>query len=339
MAKYLNFDLGKKSRQWAYSMGLIPGIITIWGNLEGGWFTSFNIFYSLGLLGILDQIFGEDHSNEEVDSRIPKIWIWMHFAVHTIAMITLFYQIHEFNLMGWEMWMAVFSTGLLGGSSAVVVAHEMVHKASPWYRYPGQFLLLSVGNPYFYVHHLRIHHKDVATQNDAVTARKGETIYQFLVRAIYQQHIQAWKSERSRLKKRSVWQKIFSNIQVRNYVFLLLTSLILWQWDVEVLKAWWVLSVFAAILLEYVNYIEHYGLERDPATPVGEEHSWNTQRIVSRYLLLDLPRHSHHHLHANLDYYKLKEMPKERVLPGGYASLIMPVFSVVIWFKMINHRL
>lgn len=334
----LNHDFNKKSRQWPYAMGLIPGILAIMGNLMGGWYTWLNFIYSLGLLGILDQILGEDHSNEPVESNFPKIWIWLHVFIHCIAMITLFREIHLHHLQGTDIWMAVLSTGLQGGSSAVVVAHEMIHKASPCYRIPGQWLLLSVGNPYFYVHHLRIHHRDVATANDAVTARKGETIYQFLIRAIYQQHIQAWQSEQGRLKKSSTWKRWYNNIQLRNYGFMLAITLLLWRWDTTLMQAWWLLAIFASVLLEYVNYIEHYGLVRDPSSPVGAEHSWNTQRIISRYLLLDLPRHSHHHLHANLDFYKLEEMPKERVLPGGYASLIMPVFSVYFWFKKMNHR-
>ena len=50
-------------------------------------------------------------------------------------------------------------------------------------------------------------------------------------------------------------------------------------------------------LLEVVNYMEHYGIVRDPARPVQPRHSWNTNRRISSWTLFNLTRHSHHHAH------------------------------------------
>ena len=54
------------------------------------------------------------------------------------------------------------------------------------------------------------------------------------------------------------------------------------------------------ILLETINYIEHYGLVRKKDSrgiyePITEMHSWNS---CSSVLLFRIQRHSDHHMHA-----------------------------------------
>ncbi len=327
-----------KRNLW-YSIGLVPAALCVFGNLLGGWWTTSNFIYSLIILGLLDFVLGEDASNETEDSPLPELWLILHTVFHISALLTLFIGIQQGIIIDNFIIWAALSTGFQAGSSAVVVAHECIHKANPWYRNTGIWLLRSVGNVYFYVHHLRVHHRDVATSNDAVTAKKGEWIYTFIVRAIIQQHIQAWQQEKFRLRKATIWNKMISNIQIQNYVWLLIIGLGLYTLNPLFAGAWLLVLLMSAVLLEYVNYIEHYGLLRLNGEPVGVEHSWNTQRLVSRFLLLDLPRHSHHHIHANLSYHKLESLPKERILPGGYASLIFPVFLPFWWFSMIHPRL
>ncbi len=322
-----------------YSIGLIPAVLCIVGNLLGGWYSAANFIYSLVVLGLLDLIMGEDDSNAIGDSALPNLWLGLHCLLHGISLFTLFYGIQVGILEQKFILWAALSVGFQSGSSAVVVAHECIHKANPWFRNSGIWLLRSVGNVYFYVHHLRVHHRDVATENDAVTARRGESIYRFIVRAIVQQHMQAWDQEKFRLRNTHGIRKYLDNIQVRNYAIFGLALVCLYLMNPSFLWAWLIAVGVAAVLLEYVNYIEHYGLTRGKGDAVGVEHSWNTQRVVSRFLLLDLPRHSHHHVQANLSYHKLESMPHERILPGGYASLILPVFLPFWWFALIHPKL
>lgn len=327
-----------KRNNW-YFIGLIPAMLCIAGNLLGGWWTATNFVYSLIVLGLLDLALGEDSSNESDDSSLPSIWLLLHTLAHATALFSMFWGIYtEVITEDFVIWSAL-SVGFQSGSSAVVVAHECIHKANLWYRNTGIWLLRSVGNVYFYVHHLRVHHRDVATANDAVTARKGEWIYTFIIRAVVQQHIQAWQQEKFRLRKLGPFFRVLQNIQIQNYAWFVAILSLLFFLNPLLAWAWLIVIGMAAILLEYVNYIEHYGLLRVNGEPVGVEHSWNTQRRVSRFLLLDLPRHSHHHMHANLPYHQLESLPKERILPGGYASLIFPVFIPFWWFSMIHPKL
>ena len=55
------------------------------------------------------------------------------------------------------------------------------------------------------------------------------------------------------------------------------------------------IALIAKILLETVNYIEHYGLVRKERTKLYPRHSWNSNHMISGILLYNLTRHSDHH--------------------------------------------
>lgn len=62
----------------------------------------------------------------------------------------------------------------------------------------------------------------------------------------------------------------------------------------------------AVLLLEQINAIEHYGLERkrvgDGWERVGPRHSWDAPHRVSSYLLFKLQVHADHHLRMLLSF-------------------------------------
>lgn len=95
-------------------------------------------------------------------------------------------------------------------------------------------------------------------------------------------------------------------------------------------------AFLANILLEYTNYIEHYGLSRKANERVNETHSWQSDRVVSRYFLIDLSRHADHHFHAAKPFNALISYKKSPVLPGGYSSMFLPALIPALWFKLVN---
>jgi alkane 1-monooxygenase len=50
-------------------------------------------------------------------------------------------------------------------------------------------------NPYFYVAHVKGHHKLVATHEDPASARRGENLYAFAIRSIIGQSRETWTFE------------------------------------------------------------------------------------------------------------------------------------------------
>ena len=79
------------------------------------------------------------------------------------------------------------------------------------------------------------------------------------------------------------------------------------------------------VLLETVNYIEHYGLQRKAVhgkrEPFGMVYAWNADHVATNSMLANLQRHSNHHMHAWKRYPTLEPVPSQQ-LPTGYAGCL-----------------
>ncbi|MCB1319038.1 MAG: fatty acid desaturase, partial [Leptospiraceae bacterium] len=99
------------------------------------------------------------------------------------------------------------------------------------------------------------------------------------------------------------------------------------------------------LLLETVNYIEHYGLMRsydekrgryDKVRPV---HSWNSDHFLGRLFLFDLPRHSDHHVNALRKYQVLRHFDESPQMPTGYPGMMILAFFPPLWFAVMERQL
>ena len=91
--------------------------------------------------------------------------------------------------------------------------------------------------------------------------------------------------------------------------------------------------------LEYVNYIRHWGLRRDENGRFKVEHAWNTEARWSRWSLLELTRHSDHHIQASLPFWKLRPHKDTPTLRWGYYASWWPCVFTPIWRKVMTKRL
>lgn len=313
---------------------LTPVILVIYGNITGGWASWLNLSYSLIFLGIVEFLTGSSSANEHsaADDPFPEFILFAHVIAHSMGLWSLFHGIHAGILEGFSLLGAILSTGVAAGSSGIIVAHELIHKSSPMKRFLGRYLLVTTGNFYFYVHHLRVHHRHVATLHDAATARYGEPLYAFFLRSVRDQIVQSAASEQKRLGGR--WFSRSNELTKAILAMIGLAALILTFTGIQGLVSWFGVCLFANFLLEYVNYIEHYGLTRHPETKVNEWHSWSCNKHISRFLLIDLSRHADHHNKASKPFHMLDSYSQGPMLPGGYASLILPALLPFWWFRL-----
>ncbi|MBS3913515.1 MAG: alkane 1-monooxygenase [Bacteroidetes bacterium] len=329
-------------RNLKYMFSLIPGILALAGNISGGWFTLANFIFSLVILGILEVFLGNDRSNGHTakSDPFPTAILYGHVLLHTAVVASLFYGIFNGKLQGYFILTAALSSAVEAGSGAIVIAHELVHKMNVQSRIAGKYMLAISGNIYFYVHHLRIHHKYVGMARDAATARKGESLYAFAWRTVWEQLVQAWDSEANRLQKVGKTPISFQNEIVLNLLLqFLILCLIGTFCGLTGLLVYFFYIIVANFLLEYVNYIEHYGLIRNADEKVGYNHSWNSDKKVSRFMLIDLSRHADHHFYPSKPYHILNTTENGPVLPGGYASMILPALIPPWWFATMHQAL
>lgn len=329
------------SRNYKYFWSLLPGLVTISGNLAGGWWGISNLIFSLGILAFIEWFFPEDRSQEHEDSSfIPDMILMLHAFLQVCALVSFFYSIKTGRFTGWQLFWASLSTGVHSGSSALIIAHEMIHRKQRIWQITGKLLLFSVSNVYFYVDHLRVHHKWVGTDKDPATAKFGENLYRFFIRSVFGQIASAWKVEKNRLKAENKHPVGLENYVLSNTLLLIVFYiLIILTLGKIAAIAFALQSFFANFLLEYTNYIEHYGLSRNEKERVNERLSWQTDKVISRFILIDLSRHSDHHYYASKPYHTLIRYEHSPVLPGGYASAIFLALFPPLWFHVIHKRL
>ena len=242
-----------------------------------------------------------------------------------------------------------FSVGFITGSQGITFAHELGHSKSTIDRFCAWVLMSSVCYGHFMVEHYRGHHPRAATQDDPATARFGESLYHFLPRSLWGSLASGWRLEAQRLNQfRQRWWRsplVWSSV-VSLMPFVLAALYFSAPAAMKVIAFLALQSVIAFVLLEIVNYVEHYGLQRQPVgdgasskpEPFGLMHAWNADHVVSNSMLANLQRHSDHHMHAWKPYPTLALLPGPQ-LPTGYAGCILLAMLPPVWFAVMHPRL
>jgi alkane 1-monooxygenase len=328
-------------RNYKYVWSLLPALLVLMGNLMGGWWVALNAIFIFLFLTILEVFMPEDASKEQDSNAwFPDALLFGHAALQTLCIASLVWTLHanEFSLP--QFFLLALSVGANSGASAIVIAHELIHRKNRWYRLVGSYLLFTAGNIYFYVDHLKVHHKHVGTEADPATARKGETVYGFFKRSLVGQIASAWNVEKQRLNASGCSEFSLSNYLVASLFLMLVSLLAIYFWLGWLGVAVYMLQVFFAnFLLEYTNYIEHYGLTRKPHERVTEHHSWQTDKVLSRFFLIDLSRHADHHYYASKPYHTLISYETGPSLPLGYVSMIYVALVPPLFFKVMHASL
>jgi alkane 1-monooxygenase len=227
------------------------------------------------------------------------------------------------------------STGLTTGIFGFVAAHEMIHSRDPRDRALGLTLLATVFYMQFRIAHVHGHHRRAATPDDPATARLGEGLYSFVMRSAAGQFREAWKFERRRRRRGN-----------RMHRYLLIEGTLVIATALISLRALAFLIAVAAIaifVLESFNYVAHYGLTRrmgpdGRAEKLGPRHSWNSTRRMNNAALLNMGRHSDHHIHMSSPYQTLVELEDEARLPAGYAAALLTALVPPLWRRTMDPR-
>ena len=238
----------------------------------------------------------------------------------------------------------ITAMGMLCGVVGINVAHELGHRSNKLDQFLAKSLLLSSLYTHFFIEHNRGHHKNVATPDDPASSRRNESLYVFWIRSMVGGYLGAWRLERERLERSNERVLSLQNEMVRFQIAqLLLIAVVVFAFGGWV-TLWFVLAaMMGGILLETVNYIEHYGLkrkvnERGRYERVMPVHSWNSNHVIGRILLFELSRHSDHHYKASKPYQTLENMLDAPQLPTGYPGMMLLATLPPLFFAIMNRK-
>jgi alkane 1-monooxygenase len=333
---------------------IIPTLpFAAWGLVEAtglGLFWWFGAIFVFGIVPTLDLIVGRDGENppEEVIRRLEedRFYRWVTFAflpVQYVAFVWSCWALVTMDLSTTERVGLAVTLGCVGGI-AINTAHELGHKREQHERWFARIALAPTFYGHFFVEHNRGHHVRVATPEDPASARLGETVYEFWPRTIVGSLRNAWRLERVRLTRRGgsawTWRNDILSAWAMSVV---LWGALLLALGPELLPYLLLQSVVGILLLETVNYLEHYGLLRQRVNGgryerVDPSHSWNSNNIATNVLLYHLQRHSDHHANPTRRYQSLRDDPQAPVLPTGYAGMVLLSLVPIAWRAVMDPR-
>ena len=326
---------------------LLPPIVII-SVFNRGWFTAVPVVIVFGLLPILDWMAGVAAMTRQAPdlafNRWFRLvtWLWVPVQLALIAWLVGTVSMEQLGML--ELAGATLSVGATTGAIGMTFAHELIHRRHGYERLFGNILLASVTYPHFAIEHVKGHHRHVGTPRDPATARLGESVYRFVPRSVVGGLISAWQIERLKLWERgkSTWS--INNLMLRYAaVELAIYASIGIGLGPVALALFMGQSLVAIAVLEAINYVEHYGLLRKKSASyeyerIKPEHSWDSPNRISNWLLINLPRHSDHHMSAAKRYQSLELLPHAPRLPGGYGAMFLLALVPPLWFRVMNPR-
>ena len=233
-------------------------------------------------------------------------------------------------------------SGLFIGIMGTVSGHELVHrKKDKFDLFMGNWLLAMSWDCAFAVEHVYGHHKNVGLDIDPATAKRGENIYAFIIRAIVKEQKDAWLIELDQLKRRDMSVLSLNNRMIFGYLrSIIITALSFLIGGIEGMLIFLLCAFVAKSLLEVINYSEHYGLVRVPGEIVQPRHSWNSNSTMSSIYLYNVTRHSSHHEKANLKYWELRAYEGAPMMPQGYLTMLyLAIFAPYFFHRMMAKKL
>ena len=329
--------------------GVGAGLLSLLG--AGIWSYSLAI-YAFVLVPLLELTLPADpHNLSDAEQEMVKadraydIQLYLIVPVQLGLITLLCWKLTDDSLTTAEIVGKVWSTGIGCGVMGINVAHELGHRNTWYEQWMAKILLLSSLYMHFFIEHNRGHHKNVSTPEDPASSRRGEMLYTFVLRSVWGSYWGAWDLENKRLRKLGK-----SPFTLRNemLVFQLIQigflALIGFVFGGFALIGFVAAATAGFLLLEAVNYIEHYGLQRK-CSPTGvyeavtHQHSWNSDHLIGRLLLFELSRHSDHHYRAARKYQTLRHMDGSPQMPTGYPGMLVLSTIPPLWFWVMHREI
>lgn len=339
------------------------GLFSAAAILAGGFWTTLGLVAVVGFYVIGDAWFGDDTSTPQF--RYPGILtlqLWLALPLLALVVFSALWSVSSNDFMGFGATLSRLTgydflaareatsvghhlsawglTGLIIGMTGTIPAHELTHRT--WDRMSmliGRWLLAFSFDTIFSIEHVYGHHRYVSTKDDPATAPRGRNVYWHVLASTVKGNISAWKIESKRLRRKGQSRFGWHNAVIRGHLMSVLLVVVAYAIGGLTAALFFIACALAGkALLEIVNYMEHYGIVRNPATPVQPRHSWNTNKRISSWAMFNLTRHSHHHAQGEVPYQDLKPFPDAPMMIGGYLTTIIVAMIPPLWHKLMTPK-
>jgi alkane 1-monooxygenase len=310
------------------------------------------LIYSWIIIPFLELFMDPDTDNlneaEEEVAKKDRVYDWILYAIVLlqVPLLFLFCDSMQDESLSWIDRIGRIGTmGMLCGTFGINVGHELGHRPNRFEQWLAKLSLMTSLYMHFFIEHNKGHHKNVATPEDPSSARYGEPIYSFWFRTVFYSYISAWNIANREMEKRGLSKWNCKNEMVQAHIIQAgLLMVIFLIFGVEVTGYFLIAAVMGILLLETVNYIEHYGLSRKRIAQGRYErampaHSWNSNHVIGRMMLFELSRHSDHHYLASRKYQVLRHHDDAPQMPTGYPGMMLLTLLPPLWFLVMNKRI
>ena len=308
------------------------------------WFVPIYIFFIIPVLELIMKPIPENVEGELEDQiRNDFFYDWILYAVVLLQYVSLYVFLSNISdSSGFDLMGQTISMGILCGTFGINAAHELGHRVSTFEQFLAKVLLLTSLYMHFFIEHNKGHHKHVATPADPSSAFYKQNLYAFWIQTFVGTQKKAWQIASAESKN-----KIFNEMALFQVIQFSLIGLIYYFFGGFVLACFIIAAFVGAALLETVNYIEHYGLQRDFAESTSKTtyervkpaHSWNSNHVIGRLMLFELSRHSDHHYLASRKYQILRHLEEAPQMPTGYPGMILLALFPPFWFRVMHRQM
>ncbi len=297
--------------------------LTLLGWHWGGAWQWLGAAYPLVIHPVLDPFSGQvAGASGQKSSAADDGILWLSVPVQFVILMTALLRMED-----GQFWASAVCCGMSAGVYGVTSAHELIHRSKRWERNLGLAQLLFCGFAHFRIEHLYVHHRLAATRLDPATARRGESLYAYWLRALPMGWWKCWSADRRMLRDQAIQLLVWIAVGA--------------AFGPSGLLLFGVQSLVAMLLLSTVDYLEHYGLERREIAPgkyepFGAGHAWEARERLSNLTLFNLGLHPSHHMEASIPYPELKTIPSSPRLPFGYSAALLAALVPPLWKKIIH---
>ncbi len=339
-------------RIFKYSSVYISIAIIMLSLVVGGKAVFIAPLYVFGLIPLIELFFkGSTENMSKAEEELAKkdwkydVIVWSIVPLQFAILFYFLNRMDDGSLLWWERLGMIGAMGVSCGVLGINVAHELGHRVTWHEQLMSKMLLLTSLYMHFFIEHNRGHHKNVSTDDDPASSRYGETIYAFYFRTVKDGWLSAWHLQQDQLRKdgKSFWS-LSNEMLIYQLIQLAFVAAIAIVWGWKVMLCFIGAAVIGFLLLETVNYIEHYGLRRKKIDGAYYEkvlpvHSWNSNHPIGRIMLFELTRHSDHHYMASRKYQVLRHFDHSPQMPTGYPGMMVLSLFPPLWFKVMHRQI